>query len=110
MTDCPFCEIATSDPHSQVLERVMGCVVIEPLHPVVEGHRLVIPVPHIRDAAASPGWTAAVMRAAAQVARAAGDCNIITSVGAAATQTVFHFHVHIVPRRKGDGLHLPWTA
>jgi histidine triad (HIT) family protein len=39
-----------------------------------------------------------------------GPCNIITSVGAEATQTVFHLHLHVVPRRFGDGLALPWTG
>lgn len=35
--------------------------------------------------------------------------NLITSRGGAATQTVFHLHVHVVPREAGDGLALPWT-
>lgn len=37
------------------------------------------------------------------------DCNFITSSGLDATQTVFHYHMHIVPRHEGDGLRLPWT-
>lgn len=35
--------------------------------------------------------------------------NLITSAGAEATQSVFHLHVHIVPRGENDGLALPWT-
>lgn len=35
---------------------------------------------------------------------------VITSIGADATQTVFHTHIHVVPRRPGDGLTLPWTG
>jgi histidine triad (HIT) family protein len=50
------------------------------------------------------------MSRAAQWARTCGDANLITSVGSAATQTVFHLHVHVVPRRAGDGLALPWTS
>jgi histidine triad (HIT) family protein len=47
---------------------------------------------------------------AGKIAAASGiDCNIITSVGSAATQTVRHLHVHVVPRRRGDGLQLPWS-
>ena len=38
------------------------------------------------------------------------DFNLITSAGSLATQTIGHLHVHIVPRRPGDGLHLPWTV
>jgi len=51
---------------------------------------------------------AAVMRHAAQMS-AEYDCNIIQSNGAAATQTVAHLHVHIVPRTERDGLLLPWS-
>lgn len=39
-----------------------------------------------------------------------GDMNLITSRGPAATQTVPHLHLHLIPRREGDGLTLPWTA
>lgn len=106
---CPFCVIARSDPHGQVLQRGHGCIIIEPLNPVTEGHLLVIPMQHINDAAVAPGWTAATMRVAAEAARKAGPCNIITSVGAEATQTIFHLHIHIVPRRADDGLMLPWS-
>jgi histidine triad (HIT) family protein len=51
------------------------------------------------------------MRHAAEYCKHSGiyDYNIITSMGEYATQTVFHLHVHIVPRRLNDGLHLPWT-
>ncbi len=49
------------------------------------------------------------MRHAAELAAEVGDCNVITSRGAAATQTVRHLHVHVVPRRQGDGILLPWT-
>jgi len=44
-----------------------------------------------------------------RVRRRVGPCNVITSVGREATQSVFHLHVHVVPRREGDGLALPWT-
>jgi histidine triad (HIT) family protein len=48
------------------------------------------------------------MSAAAELATP--PCNIITSAGSDATQTVFHLHLHVVPRRAGDGLALPWTG
>lgn len=38
-----------------------------------------------------------------------GDCNLIVNQGPAATQTIPHLHAHVVPRREGDGLALPWT-
>ncbi|HEY3477867.1 MAG TPA: HIT domain-containing protein, partial [Streptomyces sp.] len=70
---------------------------------------LVVPRVHVADAGVDPDVTAAVMRRAAELAGVVESANIITSVGAAATQTVFHLHVHVVPRRVGDGLALPWT-
>lgn len=57
--------------------------------------------------------SATTQRAAAELGRklrAQGwDLNQITSAGPAATQTVFHLHVHLVVRREDDGLSLPWT-
>lgn len=80
---------------------------IVPLNPVTEGHVLVIPRWHVVDAVQEPQVTADVMRCAAELAER--PCNIITSSGGEATQSVFHLHVHVVPRREGDGLALPWT-
>jgi histidine triad (HIT) family protein len=68
---------------------------------------LVVPTEHVTDALDDPRVTAFTMGAAATVAK--GPCNFITSVGAEATQTVRHLHIHIVPRRQHDGLQLPWS-
>jgi histidine triad (HIT) family protein len=84
-------------------------VSFEPLGPVVPGHLLVVPKRHVTDARVDPAVTADTYRVAALLAREAGECNLITSVGAAATQSVFHLHVHVVPRRPSDGLRLPWV-
>lgn len=105
--DCPFC---------QRIERGEfdydwgGVVAFEPLNPVTPGHLLVVPKAHVRDAAENSFAAGAAMECAAMAARSVGDCNIITSVGPLATQTVYHLHVHVVPRREGDGLALPWTG
>lgn len=49
------------------------------------------------------------MRRAAELMRGTSrHLNLITSRGAAATQSVFHLHLHLVPRTEGDGLALPW--
>jgi histidine triad (HIT) family protein len=88
-----------------------AAVSFEPLNPVTPGHLLVVPRMHVSDATVQPWVTAEVMRYAAELAGLLrGPSNIITSVGKAATQSVFHLHVHLVPRREGDGLHLPWTG
>lgn len=49
-------------------------------------------------------------RAAMHAAARYESYNLITSCGEAATQSVRHLHWHVVPRRIGDGLHLPWTG
>lgn len=81
----------------------------EPLNPVTPGHMLIVPRRHVESAAADPGIAGAGATVAAQYAATLPAANIITSVGAEATQTVRHLHWHVVPRREGDGLPLPWT-
>lgn len=83
--------------------------VFEPLNPVTPGHTLVVPCYHVEDATERPGVTAAAAFVAAEVAAEHEAYNLITSGGEAATQTIRHLHWHVVPRRPGDGLHLPWT-
>lgn len=85
-------------------------VIFAPRHPVTPGHRLIVPRLHVTDAAQDAEVTAAAMRlAAAYAAEAGGDFNLITSRGRHATQTVFHLHIHFVPRRENDDLVLPWS-
>jgi histidine triad (HIT) family protein len=86
------------------------CAVFEPVNPVTPGHMLVVPVEHVEHAATDPHVSARAMEIAATVAQRYRSANIITSIGRPATQTVKHLHLHVVPRRDGDGLHLPWTG
>jgi histidine triad (HIT) family protein len=84
--------------------------IITPINPVVSGHRLVIPTDHIEDATADTRQTGRVFAYAADYARRHRiEANLITSIGEAATQTIKHLHVHVVPRREGDGVVLPWS-
>lgn len=104
---CPFCvRIYRGD----VDDRVGGVVHFEPLHPVTPGHRLFLPATHVEwDHPAAVLELRPCVAQAARYAKAHGWWfNIITSYGAAATQTVPHLHVHLVPRTEGDGLRLPW--
>lgn len=83
----------------------------QPLNPVTEGHRLFVPVWHVEDYTQHPGTAAIVNQAVAEYAAwYEGPSNVISSAGVDATQSVFHYHVHFIPRRPGDGLHLPWTG
>lgn len=96
---------------SKILMESDDTYVITPINPVTEGHVLVIPFKHVSDASVNIHLTGATFRDAAEYARTKGieSYNLITSVGVAATQTVGHLHVHLVPRRDGDGLKLPWS-
>lgn len=107
--DCPFCEIVAGRAPAQVFHEWDDALAIVPLNPVTEGHLLVIPKVHVADVGHDPEVSAATMRRAAQLA-AAQWCNVITSRGRAATQTVFHLHLHLIPRAKGDLLSLPWDV
>jgi histidine triad (HIT) family protein len=105
---CPFCDIAAGRAPANVVRDEGYALVIEPLEPVALGHLLAIPRAHVADALAEPVLAGAVFALAAEVAER--PCNLIASAGPEATQTVMHLHVHVVPRRAGDGLALPWSA
>lgn len=99
---CVFCDLANRTG--------VDILDIEPLNPVVEGHRIVFSRHHSKDFTDDIGITMRVMQRASEIAKEmGGDCNLITSKGKDATQSVFHLHVHIVPRKSGDNLLLPWS-
>lgn len=106
--DCMFCKIAAGEAPAQVVYLWQDAIAIRPLNPVCEGHILVIPKRHVEHALEDPDTTGLAFRRAALLGTY--PCNLITSVGAEATQTVMHLHVHIVPRRAGDRLLLPWSV
>jgi histidine triad (HIT) family protein len=108
MTDCVFCEIVAGRSPATVVAEWPEAIAIVPLGPVVDGHVLVIPREHVRDALQDRDITAMTMYRAAEFALRYPSSNIITSVGAAATQSVWHLHVHVVPRAFGDQLMVPW--
>lgn len=114
MSDCPFCDkIANGgDEHGPVVYESKTVRSFAPLNPVTEGHRLFVPIFHAPRAESNVSVTGAVFTQAARCARWAGYAayNLIQSNGAAATQSVPHMHVHLVPRRDGDGLALPWSG
>lgn len=104
---CPFCERISEGEYDHYED---GVADFKPLNPVTPGHRLFVPREHVWSAGVAPGITGRVFARASLWASGRNEAfNLIASAGTVATQTVQHLHVHYVPRRAGDGLHLPWT-
>ena len=109
-TDCVFC-VKIKDYDGVFTTAIPTVWRFEPLGPVTPGHMLFVSQFHATDAAENPVSAAYAFMAAAEYGRhQEHDFNIITSIGKNATQTIKHTHIHFVPRREGDGLHLPWTG
>jgi histidine triad (HIT) family protein len=119
MTDpsggCAFCRIAAEQKYVVCWDystRHPGLQVISfaPLNPVTPGHMLFVPDIHLETARDNPMVTGLTFETASRYAcQQDEDFNLIVNAGAHAEQTVYHLHVHYVPRRPGDGLDLPWT-
>ncbi len=114
--DCPFCEIvARDDDDAREVYRDEHVVAFFPTEPATLGHALLVPRAHVPDIWALDDQTAAYLasatiRLAGAIKRAMhpAGLNVIQSNGKAATQTVMHLHVHLVPRQPDDGLGRIW--
>ncbi|WWT39724.1 histidine triad nucleotide binding protein [Microcystis phage Mwe-JY05] len=106
---CVFCNIIAGRAPADVRWSTADSWAFTPLSPVTEGHLLIVPRLHVADAAEDPLLTARVMGDAARwAATLEKPFNLITSAGRAATQSIFHLHVHYIPRAADDLLMLPW--
>lgn len=112
VSGCVFCSILAGQAPGTVVREWDDAVALVTISPYTAGHVLVVPRAHVPDLAADPAVTGAVMARAAELARdTMASANILTSWGEAATQTVPHLHVHVVPRVEGDRAELglwPW--
>lgn len=106
---CVFCSIAAGEAPATIVREWSDALAIRPRGGVNDGHVLILPRTHVEDAGTDPDVTSAVMRRAAELMSEHPAANLITSKGVEATQTIYHLHVHIVPRQADDGLPLPWT-
>lgn len=107
---CAFCAIVSGAGPARIVRRWKNVIAFRPREGgVVDGHILVVPHAHVADAGVDPTVSALTMAAAAELAGELDAFNIITSKGKAGTQSVFHLHIHVVPRAMGDGLLLPWS-
>ena len=114
--DCIFCAIIAGDIPAQIVDEDERTVAFMDINPATRGHALVVPRRHARDLLEiEPDDLGATILAAQRLARkmpeqlGADGVNLLNSCGRAAWQTVFHFHIHVIPRYQGDPLTLPWT-
>lgn len=113
--DCIFCKLSNGEIPTNALYEDDIVKVIFDLNPASKGHVLIIPKNHFDDIYSMDNATAAhVFQTAVKVSKAmkeALNCdglNIVQNNGEAAGQTVFHFHMHLIPRYKDDQVGLGW--
>jgi histidine triad (HIT) family protein len=114
--DCIFCAIAAGEAPATIVAEDELTVAFMDISPATDGHLLVIPRAHYEDVLAiDDADLDATMHTARAMARRVKDrlapdgVNLLNSCGRAAWQTVFHFHVHVIPRYDDDPLKLPWV-
>jgi len=114
--DCIFCQIVAGELPSQRVDEDERTLAFMDISPATRGHALVVPRRHARDLfEISAEDLQATVLAAQRLARrvherlGAEGVNLLNSRGQVAWQTVFHFHVHVIPRYHNDPLRLPWT-
>jgi histidine triad (HIT) family protein len=114
--DCLFCKIVAGEiPSTKVYEDERTIAFMD-INPGTRGHLLVVPRVHVDDLhEISDDDLLAVARTARTMAArvldrlGADGVNVIQNNGSAAWQTVFHYHVHVVPRYEDDPIRLPWV-
>jgi len=114
--DCIFCKIVAGELPARVVAEDERTIAFMDIAPATRGHALVIPRAHSADLAAiGPEDLQAVVLGAQRLAArmrerlGADGVNLLNACGAAAWQTVFHFHIHVIPRYDADPLRLPWV-
>lgn len=115
MENCIFCKIAQGEIPSATLYEDEDFRVILDLGPASKGHALILPKVHaanlyeLPDELASKALVLAKKMAAKMTEALQCDgFNLVQNNGECAGQTVFHFHIHLIPRYKGDGVGISW--
>jgi histidine triad (HIT) family protein len=113
--DCLFCGIVAGDVPAQIVDSDEHTVAFMDINPATRGHALVVPRRHSTDLMdVSDDDLAYTMAAARRLARRMDETlepdgfNILNSTRPAAWQTIFHYHLHVIPRYDDDPLKLPW--
>ncbi len=113
--DCIFCAIVAGEAPAELIDGDEHTVTLMDINPATKGHALVIPREHSEDLLAiSEDDLRHTAVAAQRVTRRLeatlrpDGFNLLNACRAAAWQTVFHFHIHVIPRYEDDPLKLPW--
>lgn len=113
--NCLFCGIVAGTIPSQQVAENKRAIAFMDINPGTRGHLLVVPRAHSTDLreATAEDLTAATLLARSLVSRVierldADGANLLSCIGADAWQSVFHTHLHVIPRYKNDPLQLPW--
>ena len=114
--DCIFCKIVAGELPSTRVDEDERTVAFMDIAPATRGHVLVVPREHSVDllSVGEEDLRAVASASRRLAARAkerlgADGVNLLNACGAVAFQSVFHFHMHVIPRYEGDGLRLPWV-
>lgn len=112
---CIFCAIAAGAAPAEIIDSDEHTVTLLDINPATRGHALVIPREHTQDLISISEEDLCHCAAAAQrVVKRMEETlepdgfNLLNATRVAAWQTVFHFHIHVVPRYEDDSLKLPW--
>jgi histidine triad (HIT) family protein len=113
--DCLFCKILAGEISARRVYEDEHTIAFMDIAPATRGHALVVPRAHYEDLySVDPEALARTTTIAQRLALRARDrlgadgVNLLNSCRPAAWQTVFHFHIHVIPRYDGDPLKLPW--
>ena len=117
MKDCTFCNIIAGEYESSIVHKDDLCTAFMDIQPVNEGHLLVVPNEHADDLAELPKETGAqIFRIAQNLSEKiykskirSDGINFILADGTAAGQEIFHIHLHVIPRFKGDGFSIRFS-
>jgi histidine triad (HIT) family protein len=113
--DCLFCGIVAGDVPAQIVDSDDHTIAFMDINPATRGHALVVPRRHSTDLFDVPEddllrTMSAARRLASRITKALDPdgFNVLNASRPAAWQTVFHFHLHVIPRYEDDPLKLPW--
>lgn len=116
MNDCIFCKIAAGEIPSATVYEDDDFRAILDMGPASQGHTLILPKRHFKDVTElDPEVAAKILPLAAKIGSSMKDnlgasgFNLVQNNGISAGQTVFHFHMHVIPRYDGGPQMVAWN-